>query len=179
MTAKPAAYAAIYEFNWLSASGTACFLAASRHRDLSARETEPVCQGLQGHVQPASEVDGDNRRNAWSRLPDELLGDDIHPRTCLGGHRVGVSVLQRRAGVVWGVPDRQRHIGQRSLWQSPSCYRQRARTESCADGLDQLRRRRHGQDDLAAEHRRRGRRDRNDPADESGCSASLSSTAFS
>ncbi len=28
VTAKPAAYAAIYELNWLSAAGTACFLAA-------------------------------------------------------------------------------------------------------------------------------------------------------
>ena len=38
VTAKPAPYAAVFEFNWLSAAGTACFLAAIATALLLARE---------------------------------------------------------------------------------------------------------------------------------------------
>ena len=42
VTPQASPYAAVYEFNWMSASGTACFLAAIATAILSAGEPESV-----------------------------------------------------------------------------------------------------------------------------------------
>ena len=71
-----------------------------------------------------------------------------------------VSVLQRDPRLAGRVPDRQRHVGQCAVRQPADDHREPDRAQPGADHVGQLRRRRHGQDDRAPEHRRRRRRDR-------------------
>ncbi len=102
VVAKPAPYAALYELNWLSASGTACFLAILADRAGAARPAAQGRQDLRRHVQAAEVRDPDHRVDAWPGVSDELLGHDLHAGPGAGGERLGVPVLQRRASAGWG-----------------------------------------------------------------------------
>ena len=62
---KPAPYAAVYELNWLSASGTACFLATHRRGACPAREARAVREHLRGHLQAAGSCRCSPSRACW------------------------------------------------------------------------------------------------------------------
>ena len=81
---KPAPYAALYELNWLSASGTACLLAILATALVLRVRPGAGRQDLRRHVQAAEVRDPDDRLDARPRLPDELLGHDVDARPGAG-----------------------------------------------------------------------------------------------
>ena len=133
---------------------------------LAARQPAPLCRRLQGHVRPAGEVDADDRVHAGAGVPDELLGHDLDARHRARGDRQHLSVLQRHPGMARRVPDRERHVGQCAVRQPADDHGEPDRAQSGAHRVGELGGRRHGQDDLAAEHRRGRRGDRPDLEDE-------------
>ncbi len=162
VVAAPAPYAALYELNWLSASGTACLLATLATALVLRVRPGHGRQRLRSDVQAAQDGDPHHRVHARSGVCHELLGDDVHAGPGARQHRCGVSVLQRRARVDGRVPDRKRHVGQRALRQPAGGDGERARPQSDPDGQCELGRRCDGQDDLGAEHRRGHSRHRDD-----------------
>jgi hypothetical protein len=158
VTNGPAPYAAVYAFNWLSASGTACFLAtvaAAACLRVGPRRLAGIYRPFRG-----CQIDADDRIHACAGVPDELLGDDLdawyRPRD--DGPRV--SVLQRDAGLAGRLPDRERHVLECAVRQFAGHHGESDRAQSGARRIGQCRGRRHGQDDFAREHRRRLRCDR-------------------
>jgi lactate permease len=176
VTPAPAPYAAVFAWNWLTASGTACLFAAM----LTAAFLGVGPCGSWAPTRPPSS----SCRSRWSRsrrcsarVLDELLGHDLHARARAGGQRTGVSVLQRHARLAGRVPDRQRHGLERPLRQSAGRARERDGPEPGADGVGQHRAGVMGkmisvQSIAVAVAATQMSRD-----DESSCSASRSSTA--
>ena len=154
VVAKPGPYAALYELNWLSASGTACFLAMLATALVLRVRPAQVVKALCGYLEAAQAGDADDRLHAGAGVPDELLGHDLHARSRVRYDRRGVSVLQRRRRVARRVPHRERHVGERALRKPAGSDRQHARPQSGADGVGKLGGRRDGKDDLDPEHRR-------------------------
>ena len=126
----PAPYAALYELNWLSASGTACLFAILATALVLRVRPGKVVQGLRRHVQAAEAGDPDHRVHARPGLPDELLGHDVHARPRAGGERLRLPVLQRRGRLAGRLPHRQRHVGERAVRQPAGGDRERARSQS-------------------------------------------------
>ena len=153
ITAEPSPYVAVYNFQWLSAAGTSCFLAAFAAALVagSVRRQVPWHRGV--GVQAAVDAAGDDRLGARAGLPDELRRHDLHARAGLCRHRERLPVFQRHARMDRRVPDRQRHVVKRAVRDAAGGHRQRTRAEPDPDRLHQRRHRGHGQDDLAAEHR--------------------------
>ena len=114
VVAKPSPYAALYELNWLSASGTACFLAILATALVLRVRPGKVVKTYVDTFKQLKLAMLTIALHAGARVSDELLGDDLHPRAGAGRHRVVFPVLQRRRRLARGVPDRQRHVGQRA-----------------------------------------------------------------
>ena len=73
--------------NWLSASGTACFLATDRDgAGPAACGPAQFVEHLRGHVQAAEARDADDRVDARPRLPDELFRHDVDAGPRARGH---------------------------------------------------------------------------------------------
>jgi lactate permease len=162
VVAQPSPYAAVFEFNWLSASGTSCFLATIAAAILLRVSPGAVRQDLRGHVQAARAADADDRHDAGAGVSDELFRDDVDARTRAGGHWTGISILQRGPRLARRVSHRQRYVGQRPLRQSPGRHRERAASEPRTHGRRQFGRRCDGEDDFDSKHRGSGRRDGHD-----------------
>ena len=116
---QPAPYAALYELNWLSASGTACFFAilatAAVLRVGAARVVKAYVDTFKQLKLAILTI----ALMLGTRPADELFGHDVDDGTRAGGERRGVSVLQRRGRMARRLPHRQRHLGERAVRQPP------------------------------------------------------------
>ena len=108
LTPEELPYGASYNFNWLSAAGTSCFLAAFAASSRPRSVAGPLRRDRQGGADAVEDAAADHRVCAGGGLRDELRRHDHHPRARLRGHRGGVPVLQRDARLDGGLPDRQR-----------------------------------------------------------------------
>ena len=104
----------------------------------AAREASAVRRDVQGDLPPAGQADGHDRQHAGAGVPDELFRDDLDAGPGSRDDRRGLPILQRDSGVARRVPDRQRHLVKRALWQPPGDYRQRAGVESRPDRLGEF-----------------------------------------
>ncbi len=159
VVATPTPYAAVFNFNWLAAAGTACALASMATAARAAR----VDRDLPRVAREGREADGllaaYDRVRPRPRLRDELQRRYGDARRSVREDRVPLPVLQRAARLARRVPHRQRHVGERFVRQPAGrdCEQPRARPRD--DGGIELRRRRDGQDDQPHELGRRGGRD--------------------
>jgi hypothetical protein len=144
VTAAPAPYAAVFTLNWLSASGTACFLAT-------------LVTALLLGVKPRQVVG--IYRATFAQLSFAMLtiASMLGLAYLMNYSGMTSTLLQRRRRMAGCIPHGQRHVGQRALRQPAGGDGQCAGPEPRADRLGELGRRRDGQDDFRAEHRR-GRR---------------------
>jgi len=130
VTPQPAPYAAAYEFNWLTASGTACFFAA-------------IATAIVLRVKVTQFVDVyiATFKQLWlaivtiaSMLGLAYLMNYSGMTSTLGAgagrQRLGVSVLQRRARMARRLPHRERHVGQCALREPPGRHRHCAQSQS-------------------------------------------------
>ena len=114
---QPAPYAAIYNFNWLAAAGTACALATIASA-LVLRVSVGMYFGILGARREAARVlAAHDRLRARARVPHELQRRHRHARPRLRRDRRAVPVLQRAARLARRVLDRQRHVGERAVRQ--------------------------------------------------------------
>ena len=88
-----------------------------RDGDRAAREAGQFVKTYVATFKQLKMAMADDRVDARPRLPDELLGHDVHAGTGARGDRRRVSVLQRRRRLAGRVPDRQRHVGERAVRQ--------------------------------------------------------------
>ena len=162
VTARPAPYAAVFTLNWLSASGTACLFATLAAALLLRLKPKSVVAAYTGTFKQLKFAMLTLASTLGLAVLDELFGHDVHARIVAGVDGCGVPVLQRRRRLDGCLPDRQRHVGERPLWQSASRDRERAGVESDPDRFGELSGRRDGKNDLRAQHRRGRCRDRYD-----------------
>ena len=130
-TPQPAPYAALFTLNWLSASGTACFLATIADGARCLRVSP--ARFVKAYVDTFKQLKFAMLTialDARPRVPDELFRHDVDARPRAGGDRRRVPVLQRRGRLARRVPDRQRHVGERAVRQPAGRHRQRARPQS-------------------------------------------------
>ena len=73
--------------NWLTASGTACFLATIAAALCLGVGPRKFARHLRGNVQATLDGDADHRLDAGARVSDELLGHDVDARPGAGGNR--------------------------------------------------------------------------------------------
>ncbi len=156
--AKPAAYPAVYNFGWLSASGTACLIAAM----LSAIVVGPEAASVRSSHWPNRSAASQSGAHACGRartgVLDELLRRHRHTRPRLRRHRRNVPLLQRPARLARRLSHRQRHLRQRPIRHVAGSHSSQTFNESRPDGRRQLKRRSDGKNDQPDQHlRSRGR----------------------
>jgi len=154
VVAKPTAEAAIFNFNWLSATGSGIFLAsiiAGVAMGYSLRELLRVYWKTLKLVRFSLLTIADD--GDW--IHDALFRHGCHvgARICKNG--ISLSLLRHAVRLDGCCPHRFRHFFQRPLRQSAKDHRDSTRSQSDADGCREQFRRRHGQDDRCAINRRR------------------------
>ena len=137
----------------LSASGTACLLAALLGAVVVRLSPRQFLRRLGPYAQATGPGRTDARGGAGAGVPDELLRRDHYPGTGLRGHRRGLSVRQRAVRLAGSVPHRQRHFLQRAVRQSAGGDGTQIGNERGSDGGVQFRRRSDGQNDQPHQHR--------------------------
>ena len=147
-----------YTFNFLAASGSACLMATLASMFALRLSPGRYAGILVVDRQATVRLDGHHCERSGPGLRAELLRRHRHHGTGVRRHGRRVPLLQLSARLAGRVPHRQRYFRQRSVRQPAGGHRQDAPLQPLRDGGRQLRRRRHGQDDLPAKHRRSGRR---------------------
>ena len=135
---RPAAYGAVFTFNWLSAAGTSCVLAAIGSAFLlgmSVREFAALCIRT-GRQLLAAEF-----------TMALVLAIAFLMNYCGATGTLGLAfaatgrlfpVLQRYPGVGGSIPDRQRYVRQRPVWKPPGGHRDASGDEPGPDGSRQF-----------------------------------------
>ena len=151
-------YALVWTFQPL-ASGTAILIAGMITSAAVGVGAGRVRHVRRAHGEAGVDRGSDSRPDHWARLPDELLRHDLHARQRrrFAGPALPARLRVPRLGCGHAV--RLRHVRQRAVRQSTGCRGTSAEPEPGAVRRHQLVRWRHGQDDLAAEHRDRCRGD--------------------
>ena len=153
VTATVSPYAAIFNLNWLSASGTSCMIACI----LS-------CFALRVPPMQALKIFASTMRQLTFSLITlagvlglaflmNYSGATGTLGLALRGHWQVVPLLQRDPGLAGCVPHRLRYFRQRAFRQLASSDGHQAGVQSGADGVGEFSGRRDGQDDQLVQHR--------------------------
>ena len=114
VVSNAAPYGAVYNFTWLSASGTACLIAALLSALVTGLSLQQFGKVLSHTCKQLALAELTLAAVLGARLPDELLGLHRHPRPGVRRHRRGLPLLQRHARLARRLPHRQRHLRQRA-----------------------------------------------------------------
>ena len=159
VAAKPTPEAALFDFTYLSFTGTGMLIAAIISGFLMGFSPLKMIGGIWPHHQAVRDLADHDLGDARHRHADAALRRRRHARPRLRRHRRALSLLRHAARLARRGADGIGHGVQRAVRQSAEDHRRTARPVAGADGRRQLFRRRHGQDDRRAIHRRRLDRD--------------------
>ena len=159
VAAKPTPEAALFDFTYLSFTGTGMLIAAIISGFLMGFSPLKMIGGIWPHHQAVRDLADHDLGDARHRHADAALRRRRHARPRLRRHRRALSLLRHAARLARRGVDGIGHGFQRAVRQSAEDHLRTARPVARADGRRQLLRRRHGQDDRRAIDRRRLDRD--------------------
>ncbi len=152
VVAKPAPEAARYDLNWLSATGTGCFLAADYFRTAAGFVSPPDGKSFLAHAGAHASGGDCDFFYAGAGIRHPLLragrraGPGVYP------HRLGLSVFRHVPGLARSSVDRERYVVQCAIRKFAADYFTATRNRSGADVRRQQRWRRDGQNGGCAIH---------------------------
>ena len=147
VVAQPSNYGAVFAFNWLSASGTACLITAILGAAVVGLSPGRFARVFGQTVKQLAVAE-----LTRSRLCDELFGCHCDVRSGFRGHGRAVSVVQLSAWFLGRFPYRKRHFCECAVWHTANRDGHKTRYESDPDGFRKLCRRRDGKDDQPDQH---------------------------
>jgi hypothetical protein len=122
VVAKPTPEAARYDFNWLSATGTACFFAAIVSGLLLGQGPAATDEDFLENAGAHAPRDGCDLIHAGPRIRDALLRPGCGAGPGIHAHGMVVSILRHFPGLAGSGADRQRHFVERALRQLAENY---------------------------------------------------------
>ena len=149
------AYAAVYKFDWFSATGTAILFAALLSIVWLKMKPSAALSDFWQHAERSGITYLLHRNGAGIRVYLKLLRAFINPGVGPGTHRQRVYLLLTVPRLAGGISDRVRHLIKRTVCRPAGYGCSANRRFGCADGCGKYHRRRDRQDDLAAIYRYR------------------------
>ena len=153
VVAKPTKEKAVYNLNWLSATGSGILLAAIVAGLFMGYSIGGLFRQYWETIKLVQILAAHHRRDAGAGIRDALLRNGCNDGPRVRPHRRAVSLLRDDARLAGRRADRLRHGVQRAVRRPAEDHRRAARPEPDPDGFSQQLRRRDGQDDRRSEHR--------------------------
>jgi lactate permease len=152
VVAKPTPEAARYDFNWLSATGTGCFLAAIVSGLLLGLSPHRPNENFLAHVSKNAPSNGSHLIHAGIGIRNKILRPGCSPGLGLHAHRLVLPVLRHIPRLARSSPNRKRHQLQRPFRQPTKNHLATIRHRPHPNVRCQQRRRRDGQNGRRAIH---------------------------